>query len=696
MSDHSMPIPYEGNEKYIFISYSHRDTERVLPIIDRLILEGYRVWYDDGISPGTEWPEVIAQHLDGCELFISFISNSYMDSFNCKREIDFAVRKRKRFLVVYLEETQLPLGVELQISTVQSVNYHVTSKEIFLEKLLGCAAVKNSGCRIETEEGAETRDSESGAGAEKDVTSDEMKSSDKKEGDFEKERKSEQEVKSEKENKSEIGKEPKEENESQKEKGPKEGNESKIGKGSEAGNESPKGKESESENESQKEKGPKEGNESKIEKASGKKGVLLGGKIKLRLLIPILAGVLVILGVTGTVIGINVSKASKKTPARTNTTAIDLTDTEITDRLLKKEAEGKNLRKIKLKDCQISVKNKEIWSEILNENVTEIVITGCGMTDADANAILAGAPGLKNLDMKDNQLQNLSFSNNPKLEKADLCGNEISGIETANLEKLTSILLDDNRLKDLDFLGTAIHLQTVSARNNELVSVSALKNCALLSKVYLSGNSISDVSSLATAAEHISELDIRNNKITGIDSIYPLPEIRNLNADNNEIKSIYLLGSAKLRYLSVRNNKIDSLNLEMSELNYLDVADNSLSGDYYFLDASKLSYGFFENNMITEIFLPEDVNHSASFSLYNNPLSKLDAGGESTPFNLYVSYNGDMASTLDNKIARRLFLVDCPYDTRVHYEEIWGKYNVVFPEDANDMKEKVDELRKDF
>ena len=131
MEQKRKPIPYEGNEKFIFVSYSHQDMDRVLPLIDRLMKDGFRVWYDDGISPGTEWPEVIAQHINECELFVSFLSNSYMDSLNCKRELDFSIRKRKKFLAVFLEETEMPLGVEMQISTVQAVNYYKTTPELF-------------------------------------------------------------------------------------------------------------------------------------------------------------------------------------------------------------------------------------------------------------------------------------------------------------------------------------------------------------------------------------------------------------------------------------------------------------------------------------------------------------------------------------------------------------------------------------
>ena len=58
---------YEGDDSYIFVSYCHKDKERVYPVISELYSRGCRIWYDDGIDPGTEWPEVIAQHLGiGC------------------------------------------------------------------------------------------------------------------------------------------------------------------------------------------------------------------------------------------------------------------------------------------------------------------------------------------------------------------------------------------------------------------------------------------------------------------------------------------------------------------------------------------------------------------------------------------------------------------------------------------------------
>ena len=47
------PEIYEGNEKYIFISYAHRDSDVVLNIAKAITEAGYRIWYDDGIAAGS-------------------------------------------------------------------------------------------------------------------------------------------------------------------------------------------------------------------------------------------------------------------------------------------------------------------------------------------------------------------------------------------------------------------------------------------------------------------------------------------------------------------------------------------------------------------------------------------------------------------------------------------------------------------
>lgn len=131
------PVAYEGSEPYIFVSYAHKDSDTVLPIIAALQEQGFRVWYDAGIEAGTEWPEYIAEHLNGCTAFIAFMSNHAAESHNCRREINFAIELKKEPLVVYLtEQVNLSLGMRMQLGTLHAMFYsRHSSMSSFIQEL---------------------------------------------------------------------------------------------------------------------------------------------------------------------------------------------------------------------------------------------------------------------------------------------------------------------------------------------------------------------------------------------------------------------------------------------------------------------------------------------------------------------------------------------------------------------------------
>ena len=114
---------YEGDNPYVFISYAHKDKVLVEPFIGELMNRGYRVWYDDGINLSEEWPESIAEHLYHAESVIFFISTAFCASKNCKRELNFAIDKDKDMFAIFLDNTELSLGMQMQLGTIQSIIY---------------------------------------------------------------------------------------------------------------------------------------------------------------------------------------------------------------------------------------------------------------------------------------------------------------------------------------------------------------------------------------------------------------------------------------------------------------------------------------------------------------------------------------------------------------------------------------------
>lgn len=122
--DISPLAPYKGDQPYIFISYAHADARKVYPIIKKLQEDGFRVWYDDGIDPGTEWDQSIADSIQGCRYFFAFLSRSYLQSENCKDEMNYArdLNPAPKRLLLYLEDVSLNGGMELRQSRIQAIH----------------------------------------------------------------------------------------------------------------------------------------------------------------------------------------------------------------------------------------------------------------------------------------------------------------------------------------------------------------------------------------------------------------------------------------------------------------------------------------------------------------------------------------------------------------------------------------------
>ena len=132
---------YKGTAPYIFVSYAHKNAEVVFTHITRLRQEGFRIWYDEGIDPGTDWSDEIACALAAAEIFLVFISEAAIASHNVRKEIVFAIDQKKPMLCVHVEETDLPLGLKMQLGNIQALlENRFPNKEQFYQRMF--AALK--------------------------------------------------------------------------------------------------------------------------------------------------------------------------------------------------------------------------------------------------------------------------------------------------------------------------------------------------------------------------------------------------------------------------------------------------------------------------------------------------------------------------------------------------------------------------
>jgi hypothetical protein len=143
---------YQGDEPYIFVSYAHEDSDVVFSEIQWLRNQGFNLWYDEGISPGHEWHQELADRIDQCHLFLYFITPRSALSDHCQREVHYAIDNGKQLLAVHLEETALPSGINLSLSSIQAVMRHELSDMDYRVKFIkGVSGHIERGVGVATE-----------------------------------------------------------------------------------------------------------------------------------------------------------------------------------------------------------------------------------------------------------------------------------------------------------------------------------------------------------------------------------------------------------------------------------------------------------------------------------------------------------------------------------------------------------------
>ena len=132
------PFPaYRGRDKYIFVSYAHDDKDLVFQEIARYQYMKYNVWYDEGISPGNEWKEDIAEHLTNSDLFIIFLTKNTAKSENCRIEFYCALNNSKPIIPIYMEDFDtLPVDDEWKrdLSEIQGILMTTLDEEEYIFK----------------------------------------------------------------------------------------------------------------------------------------------------------------------------------------------------------------------------------------------------------------------------------------------------------------------------------------------------------------------------------------------------------------------------------------------------------------------------------------------------------------------------------------------------------------------------------
>lgn len=129
-------MPYAGVDDYIFVSYSHSDIEKVFPVLHKLQLAGFRIWYDEGINGGENWRKILASKIQDkkCRDFLLFKSENSVQSRHVRAEINLALDLDKKITSVLLDDAKFGLDLEMYLSTYQYVSSEDENQ--LIEKLI--------------------------------------------------------------------------------------------------------------------------------------------------------------------------------------------------------------------------------------------------------------------------------------------------------------------------------------------------------------------------------------------------------------------------------------------------------------------------------------------------------------------------------------------------------------------------------
>ncbi|MFT6436383.1 MAG: CheY-like chemotaxis protein/TolB-like protein [Candidatus Azotimanducaceae bacterium] len=140
---------YLGNDPYLFVSYAHLDDGLVMPEIEWLNHNGFNVWYDHGITGGSEWREEIAQKIKHASQILFFVSENSVHSPVCMKEVSYALAGGGKVLPIYLTPAVLPEGLKLSLSDIQAL-FKFSSPDQFYRVNLKQALAETMKARLET------------------------------------------------------------------------------------------------------------------------------------------------------------------------------------------------------------------------------------------------------------------------------------------------------------------------------------------------------------------------------------------------------------------------------------------------------------------------------------------------------------------------------------------------------------------
>ncbi|CAN7944195.1 unnamed protein product [Ixodes pacificus] len=209
-------------------------------------------------------------------------------------------------------------------------------------------------------------------------------------------------------------------------------------------------------------------------------------------------------------------------------------------------------------------------------------------------------------------------------------------------ELLRDLHLDFNELQDLpQELSSMRHLRSLSVSGNRFTRLpDVLSRLAGLESLRLAGNAITETPQLALP--NLRRLDLRGNHIRGLADFSRLQvharNLHSLDVSWNQIESLVLPTTDRLRQLDCSRNQLQDLCLPGSRLHTLCSSHNRLRSIENVASASTLKYIDLSNNWLAQV--PEWILQASSthhLDLGHNQLTSLPAGYDRASYSAHCA-----------------------------------------------------------
>jgi Leucine-rich repeat (LRR) protein len=249
----------------------------------------------------------------------------------------------------------------------------------------------------------------------------------------------------------------------------------------------------------------------------------------------------------------------------------------------------------------------------------------------DQITLLQNLKELKVLDVSHNHLRDNGFLN--ILEKLTNLEELLNSANDFNewvidfsMHSLKKIVLDSNKIRNIEFKAEIPALQVISCKENNIVTVQGIAFAPLLTEVDLSGNDLSELSDSWSKLFNLKVLILKKNSLT---SLPKLMSLEVLDASHNALSSLKVL-SSNLRELYINHNAVTDLPT-LPSLTTADISYNKLENLSFFTNSYNLKSLNASYNLLND---PDQIQKQLS----NCNLVLLDLRGMDFTQSCYEKY----------------------------------------------------------